>query len=152
MLRGFESRASVLEVDRKHREEWADQIAWVKGVLARHPHARLVCDTTGGGDSITAWLRNQLPGVSIRSFVFTAESKPKLVDGLVRAFEQRAIQIPAHEALLGELESFQATRTSSGHIQMAAKGGHDDLVMALAMAVSDLPYAHRMILTTNPRG
>jgi hypothetical protein len=34
---------------------------------------------------------------------------------------------------------------------MAAKSGHDDLVMALAMAVSDLPYAHRMILTTNPR-
>ena len=151
VVKGFQSRASVLEVDRKHREEWDRQIAWVKSVLARHPNARLICDTTGGGDSITAWLRNEMRGVSIKSFVFTTESKPKLLDGLVRAFEARSIQLPPHEDLKKELDNFQATRTASGHIQMAAKGGHDDLVMALAMAVSDLPYAHRMILTTNPR-
>ena len=151
VVRGFQSRASVLEVDRKHREDWFKQIGWVTDVLARYPNARLICDTTGGGDSITAWLRNELRGVSIKSFVFTTESKPKLVDGLVRAFETRSIQLPPHEALKKELDNFQATRSASGHVQMAAKSGHDDLVMALAMAVSDLPYAHRMILTTNPR-
>ncbi len=151
VIKGFQSKASVLEVDRKHREDWERQISWVKSVLDRHPNARLICDTTGGGDSITAWLRNQLRGVSIKSFVFTTESKPRLVDGLVRAFEQRNIQLPPHEDLKKELDNFQATRSPSGHTQMAAKSGHDDLVMALAMAVSDLPYADRMILTTNPR-
>lgn len=151
VIRGSASRASVLEVDRKHREEWARQIEWVKEVLKRYPNARLICDTTGGGDGITAWLRTQLPGISIRSFVFTSESKPKLIDGLVRAFEARSIQLPPHPDLKKELDNFQVTRSPSGHIQMAAKSGHDDLVMALAMAVSDLPHANRMILTTNPR-
>ena len=151
VVRGFQSRVSVLEVDRKHREDWERQIAWVKGVLERHPNARLICDATGGGDSITAWLRNQLRGVSIKSFVFTTESEPKLIDGLVRAFEQRTIQLPPHADLKKELENFRATRTPSGHIKLAAKSGHYDLVMALAFAVSDLPYAHQMIMTTNPR-
>lgn len=151
VVRGFQSKASVLEIDRTHREEWSKQINWVSSVLERHPNARLICDTTGGGDSITAWLRTRHPEVSVRSFVFTTESKPKLVEGLVRAFEARSIQIPNHKDLKQELENFRATRTASGHIQMAAKSGHDDLVMAIAMAVSDLPYAHRMILTTNPR-
>ena len=87
VIKGFRARASVIEIDRKQGAEWQDQIAWVKSVVERHPNARLICDTTGGGDSITAWLRKDLPGVSVQSFVFTTESKPKLIDGLVSAFE-----------------------------------------------------------------
>ena len=151
VIRGFQRQASVLEIDRKHRVEWSQQIEWVKAILARHPGARIICDTTGVGDGITSWLRQQLAGVSIRPCVITSESKPRLIDGLVRAFEARALQIPQYEALIKELESFQATRSPSGHVQMAAKSGHDDLVLALAMAVSDLPHANRMILATNPR-
>lgn len=151
VLRGFQGQASVMEVDRQHRSEWRAQIEWVRAVLARYPNARLICDTTGVGDGITAWLREELRGVSIRNCVISSESKPRLIDGLVRAFESRSLKIPPHDALKKELDNFRATRSPSGQIQTAAAAGNDDLVMALAMGVSDLPYANRMILTTNPR-
>ncbi len=149
VLRGFQGRCSLLEADRQHRAGWAEQIEWVKSFLVRYPNARIVCDTTGVGDGITAWLRNELPAFSVRPCVITAQSKPQLIDGLVKAFESGAIQIPPFDALLKELDNFKAKPTSSGYVKQQAATGNDDLVMALAMAVNDLPYAHRNILRLN---
>ncbi len=151
VLRGHQTRASVLEADRLQRTGWKEQIEWVKSITDRYPNARIVCDTTGVGDGITSWLREELKTKSVKDHTITATNKPQLIDGLVKLIEREHIQLPDYKPLREELDNFEATRSATGHITLAAQCGHDDLVIALALAASDLPYAHRMIMTTGDR-
>jgi len=57
----------------------------------------------------------------------------EIVDSLALAFERGDIRIIPDPVLLGELDSFGAERTPSGLIRYAARVGHDDTVMALAI-------------------
>ncbi len=66
--------------------------------------------------------------------------KRELVRGLVTAFENGRLKIakglPLAGALMGELRAFQMRFTAKGRDTYAARSGeHDDLVMAVALAV-----------------
>ena len=66
--------------------------------------------------------------------------KRELVRGLVTAFENGRLKIakglPLAEAFIGELQAFQVRLTAKGRDTYAARSGeHDDLVLAVALAV-----------------
>ena len=71
----------------------------------------------------------------LRGFTTTARSKPPLIEGLVKAIEDRELRLLEDEVLLNELEAYAFTTTRYGGIQYGAPpGGHDDTVIALALA------------------
>ena len=68
--------------------------------------------------------------------------KRELVRGLVTAFEGGRLKIakglPLGGAFMDELRAFRVTLTAKGHDVYAARSGeHDDLVVAVALAVWD---------------
>lgn len=138
VISGNRSNIHVHHIDRLFGSEWANQIAWIKEILHDFPTARLVCDRTGIGDGPTEQLRLAITQ-SVRPVHITSQSKPELIDSLVRAFETNIIRLPPHPALITELQNFKAIPTSTGHIRLQATSGNDDLIIALALAVHDLP-------------
>ena len=74
---------------------------------------------------------------TIRPFTTTQATKHTLIEKLSLAFEQGELRIPADPVLLGELQAYRAERLPSGLLRYSApEGGHDDTVMALALAWS----------------
>ncbi|MES2062745.1 MAG: terminase family protein [Bacteroidota bacterium] len=93
-----------------------------------------VIDGTHGsvGDSIyEALIRD---GVNnLRSFEFTAATKPKLITEMILDIEQGKLKF--NEITATELSIFEYSYTSTGYIKYGnAPGGHDDCVIALALA------------------
>jgi phage FluMu gp28-like protein len=63
--------------------------------------------------------------------------KQDLIEGLALAFERGEVEILADAVLSNELQSYQMERLPSGALRFSApEGGHDDCVVALALAWS----------------
>jgi hypothetical protein len=77
----------------------------------------------------------QADGLPLCAFNTNAVSKSNVIQALALAFEQGRIRIPNDPALIGELQSFEGKPLPSGLMRYGApEGGHDDCVMALAIA------------------
>jgi hypothetical protein len=76
--------------------------------------------------------------VRMTPFYTTNATKAKIIEALALSFEQGKIKIPNDPVLIGELQAFQATTlpTSGLTRYSAPDGGHDDMVMSLALAHS----------------
>jgi hypothetical protein len=76
--------------------------------------------------------RDSLP---VTGFLTTNASKAQAIESLALGFERGTIAIPNDQALLGELQAFEARALPSGMTRYAAPEGlHDDCVMSLALA------------------
>jgi hypothetical protein len=125
--------------------------------LARHPklagHCRMVIDATGVGAPVVDMLKAANIGCEIVPVVFSAGTQesfdgktwrvPKL-DLLARLqmlFEQQRLKVPRKlkesSTLVRELLDTKAKPRPRGNVRIGADaaGQHDDLVMALALAV-----------------
>ena len=77
-----------------------------------------------------------MSGIQVQGFVFTASSKPPLIESLALAFEREEVKWLADDVATLELEAYEAqvnartNRASYG----APEGLHDDTVMARALA------------------
>ena len=73
---------------------------------------------------------------------FTGPStKPLLIESLAGAFDNFALTIIPDTELISELHAFGMERLPSGMFRyMASGGGHDDRVMALALAYHGATY------------
>jgi hypothetical protein len=104
----------------------------------------IVAESNSVGEPLVEQL--QRAGLPVRPFQTTPASKTKLIEDLALAFERQAISILDNPVQTGELLAFGAERLPSGAFRYAAPGGgHDDTVMALALAWSaiaqELPEA-----------
>lgn len=81
-------------------------------------------------------------GLPIRSFQTTAQSKPPLIDALALAMERGEIGLLNDPVQKGELQAYTLTRMPSGSYRYeASAGGHDDTVIALALAWHGCVYS-----------
>lgn len=126
--------------------EMADHIVGLTGKL---PGCRLIVDATGVGRAMFDILEER--GADPVGVLFTAGRKsrfdgrfwcvPKraLVRGLVTAVEGGRLQIaqglPGVDVLIKELADFRVTVNENGHEAFSGKREHDDLVIAVALAV-----------------
>ena len=79
-----------------------------------------------------AFLRN---GVRFTSHPWTATAKPRAVARVRRWLIDGLLSLPKHDALLGELRSFEERFTSAGELTFGARGSkHDDFVALLITA------------------
>jgi len=142
------------------------QIENVAQIVARYDPWRVLGDGSGIGDTLAENLQKAILRTSqalrpnarvatFETFQFTGDSKQQLVDRLNLRLSARRLAYPAHRVLLSELRSFEYLRSAgaSGRSRMGASGrGHDDIVMALALAVfcapeaAPLPLASQIIL------
>ena len=85
-------------------------------------------------------------GLRIQPFTTTNASKARAIEALALAFERSDIHILNDPVLVSELVAYQADRLPSGLRHYGAPGGqHDDTVMALAMAWTEVSGQHHLI-------
>jgi len=130
---GMESRA-ILEIARFNQLTWAAQRARLSGLAKRWKPRLILAEANSiGSPNIEAL---QAEGLPIRPFTTTSASKAALIDGLVLALETEAVGLVDDPVLLQELSAYSMERTAGGDFRYSAPhGGHDDLVMALALAL-----------------
>lgn len=119
-------RVAVFE---RWQAPWSDTKQRIVNLVGKTP---CVVDATGVGDAIVADL--QLMGVAAAAHVFTQSSKLRLMQRLIAAFEAEELTLPAGP-IISELETFEFHFTPNGVRYEAAKGCHDDTVMALGLAL-----------------
>lgn len=74
-------------------------------------------------------------GLPVRAFATTAQSKAPLIEGLALAIEQGSLHLLKDDVLRSELVAYQVERKVSGNYAYGApSGGHDDTVIAVALA------------------
>jgi phage FluMu gp28-like protein len=77
----------------------------------------------------------QREGLPVRPFMTTARSKQPLIDNFAAAIEKHEIAMIADDVLQHELVSYQLDRLPGGGYRYSApSGGHDDTVIAAALA------------------
>ena len=113
-----------------------DQIERVRASLQRYNDASVLVDSTGKGEPVYEALCRQYGRVT--PYPFTNRSKNDLITQLCMLLEQRKITLPKPELWpdgIDELENFEYSVTEQGAMRTGAAGsGHDDAVIALALA------------------
>lgn len=78
---------------------------------------------------------DDLKDIGAKGYKFTgAQAKYDVIQSLVKLFSEHRLAIPADPELLRELHYFTYSITKSKQVKMEAKRGHDDIVVALALA------------------
>ena len=135
--------ARLVHLSRWQGTGWDRQADAAAEILTLYAPMRILADGSSIGDPVAEMLekaiaRLRLPSLrplSVERFTFGAESKVRLVDTLTVGLAARALQFPPHRTLLAELRGFEYAPGSSGRLKMGARsGGHDDCVIALALA------------------
>ena len=144
VLDATERPARLVGLWRWQGGSWELLAARVGEVAAAFLPLRVLTDGNSIGDpmaeNLQQAIRARVPDgervPQVEQFLFGAESKTRLVDRLTLGLSGRALTYPPHKALLSELRGFEyGTVGASGRARMAARGsGHDDTVMALALA------------------
>jgi hypothetical protein len=119
---------------------WTTQIERVAAFIGKHQAKVVLTDQTAVGDPLLEQLRAKLYeehiSSDVRGLVFTNASKRELIDTLAIAFSKGEVRIPPDPDLIRELEYYEYEMTPAGAVKMNARVGyHDDLVIALALAV-----------------
>ena len=125
---------------------WDMQIALVAALVAKFDPWKILGDGSGIGDTLAGSLQTAIRAAVAEGarvppfevFLFTGDSKQQLVDRLNLRLSARRMAFPSHRVLLSELRGFEylGSAGASGRNRTGARGsGHDDVVMALALAV-----------------
>lgn len=122
-------------MDRFNQIDYRFQLGRLRALLSRFPGAWVIAEANSIGDPLIEQLRDD--GIRVQPFLTTPASKTRAIEDLALAFENEDITILSDQTQTDELLAFTSTRLPSGAFRYAAPpGGHDDTVMALAMAWS----------------
>jgi len=126
---------SVVHIEKKTLD-WAGQKQRIRELHATYNWGKVIVDTTGVGSPIYNEIFNE--GIFVEDYHFTNITKRRIIDKLKSRIEQEQLTIQEHDDLYNELTSFTVTITDAGNASYSApRGGHDDLVDALALAIWD---------------
>lgn len=70
----------------------------------------------------------------IEAFNTTATSKPQIINNLIYATNSSEVLFLNNEELISEFKAFGYSISKTGHVKFEANYGHDDIVMATAIA------------------
>jgi len=127
----------MVDMDRSNRVDYTLQRGRLQALYDRWRPSKIIAESNSIGEPIVEELLRA--GLPVSAFNTTNASKAAIIEGLALAFEQGTISILSDPILLGELQAFAAEPLPGGMLRYAAPGsGHDDTVMALALAWSVL--------------
>ena len=113
--------------------ELVDQIA---DELRRHPSLKTCqVELNSMGKVYRDLLKRKVRAGLLKDFTTTNESKRRVVEQLVTAFQQGQVTIPQDAELVKELQVYQIESTPTGMVTYnAPSGAHDDAVISLCLA------------------
>lgn len=76
----------------------------------------------------------QADGLNVSGFTTSAASKHEIISALELAFDRKTIAILDDVTLVGQLEAYEKKERTGIPAYSAPEGGHDDMVIALALA------------------
>ena len=132
---------SVLDAKTKQQVavERFNQISWTlqRGRLAAFADqwqpALILAEANSMGEPMIEAL--QAEGYPVEPFMTTQNSKARIVDGLALAIERAELGLLEDAVQMNELQTYTVERGVHGALRYnAPHGGHDDMVMALALA------------------
>ncbi len=151
ILHGSQQAACMLDIRRWQGLAWAEQVAQIARLMEQHGVQRVLCDRTGVGDPLVEALQSA-SSVPVEGLTFTRAVKQSLVESLALMLEREQLQLLPDGRLLQELYHFEVSATPTGARFGAERGFHDDMVIALALAVRALPPAPVAGVLTSGRG
>jgi len=127
------SARQVVALDRFHQIGWAVQRDRLRRLAdSWHPSVVYAESNAIGAPNVEAL---QAEGLPVRPFAMTASSKGPLIQALALAIEREELALLDDDTLIGELLAYGQERLPSGLYRYSAPpGGHDDTVIALALA------------------
>lgn len=138
---------------------WEEQKLVINTILKTYNNATAVVDATGVGDSFVESLGRM--GLNIQSVKINSNQvKRALIERLATYIENQYLSFPELPEVLHELAVFEYQITKNNALTYSAPHGeHDDIVMALALAISRLDVKPRQVyvpdslnvLKTHPR-
>lgn len=139
----------VLEMDRFRGLEYSLQRGRLAVLWERHGKPAILAEQNSIGGPVIEQL--QKDGLNVKPFLTTNTSKTEAVEALALAFERGEIRIPNDPVLIGELQAFEGKPLPSGLMRYAAaKDGHDDTVMALAIGWQGIVMGRKRLKTFEP--
>jgi len=134
----------VLELDRFRGIEYSLQRGRLQAMYLRHGKPLIIAEANSMGQPVIEQLAND--GLKVQAFTTTYASKSEIIQSLALAFERCEIKIPNDPALIGELQAFEGKPGAGGLMKYSAPaGGHDDLVMALAIGWQGVAKAKEVL-------
>lgn len=123
----------MLALDRFNQVGWAHQRGRLHALCDRWGVSRIWAEENSiGAVNIEAL---QAEGLPVQPFQTTARSKSALIEALALAIERRELALLPDPVLLGELAAYALDRLPGGGYRYSAPpGGHDDTVIATALA------------------
>jgi hypothetical protein len=135
---------AVIRMDRSNRVDYAVQCDRLKALSEQWQPRQIIAEQNSIGQAVIEQLTRD--GLRIQPFVTTNASKAQAIEALALAFERGDIRILNDPILVSELVAYQAERLPSGLQRYGApSGGHDDTVIALALAWSAVAGQRRLI-------
>lgn len=120
-------------VDRFRGIEYVHQVERIAEISQRYHAEAVIVERNNVGEPVIEMLSRK--GLRVVPFTTTLISKRDMIEKLALAFEQGKIRIPRDPDLVAELQAFEARTTPSGLTRYSAPaGGHDDRVIAMALA------------------
>jgi hypothetical protein len=122
----------MVHIDRFQQIDYTLQLNRLQAVCERFKPAAIAPERNSIGDVLLEQIALQpwCPSI-VLPFTTTNASKAQAVEAFALALEQSAVRILDEPVLVGELQSFAATRLPSGMLRYEApQGMHDDTVMA----------------------
>lgn len=129
-----ETTRRMVAMDRFNQVSWALQRGRLMETYRQYKPRLILAEANSIGEPNIEALRDErLP---VEGFQTTASSKGPLIDGLALAIERQELGLLDDPVLVGELQGYEMKRTPSGMWQYSAPdGGHDDTVIATALAL-----------------
>lgn len=129
--------SSVVYLDRFNHIDYAVQMGRLKALCERFAPVALVVERNSMGEPLVETLVRI--GLPVVAFQTTNASKMAIIDSLALAFERSELRILNDPVLISELQAYEMERLPSGLLRYSAPEGlHDDCVMALALAWSEV--------------
>lgn len=120
-------------IERTNRIEFAFQAARIKELYGRYKCVGAVVEKNSIGEAPTESLARM--GLRVVPWTSTNLAKAAVIEALVLALERGELELLDDPVQRGELLAYGAERMASGLLRYGApEGGHDDTVIALALA------------------
>lgn len=127
------SRGEVVDMVRFNKVSAPEMRRRIKESVKKWAPRRIIIEKNNQGLPVISDLKSE--GVqNIQDFTTTEGSKILLINQLIAAFAKKEVKLLNDKVLIEECKAFTAKLTDTGKIKFEAGFGHDDCVMALAMA------------------
>jgi hypothetical protein len=105
----------------------------LKNIITKWKPKKILIESNNQGLPIIQQLEREAVR-NISGFATTGQSKPLIINRLIAAFGKNEIKLLKDEIIKSEFNAFTATLSKTGTIKFEAAYGHDDIVMATAIA------------------